>query len=337
MAAKKTDPRACTKVIHDLIKANEKKRAYLLYGEESYLVQQNKHNLIKYLTADMMDDMNINRYQGPDIDANQVVEMAETLPFFADYRVILVENSGWFAEGNSIFEEYIKRIPDTTIFVFVEQKVDGRKTIVSGMKEVGVVVNYLYQEDDVLAAWMKKRAADAGLMMSPAIAKLLIGRVGNQMQRLSMELEKVISYCLGNAEITAKDVDAVCTDTIEDRVFEMVEAVSLKNQKRVMVLYKDLLLLKQAPAKVLAIINSEYARMMSIKYMMEKGMNDTAIATALGMHSFAVGKRMPTVRKYKMDELKKCLNQGIQADHSYKAGKITDRMALEILLVELTQ
>ena len=104
-----------------------------------------------------------------------------------------------------------------------------------------------------------------------------------------------------------------------------------------MTLYKDLLLLKQAPAKILAIINSEYSRLLSIKSMMEKGMNDTGIATALGMHSFAVGKRMPIVRKYKTEELKKCLNQGIQADHSYKAGKMTDRMALEILLVELTQ
>lgn len=337
MAYQKVDTRACTKVINDLIKANEKKQVYLLYGEESYLVQQNKNNLMKYLTADMMDDMNINRYQGPDVDANQVIDMADTLPFFADYRVILVENSGWFADGNETISDYLGKIPETTIFVFVEQKVDGRKATVAAAKKAGVVVNYLYQEEDILSAWMKKRAADAGLTMSPAIAKLLIGRVGNQMQRLSMELEKLISYCLGAGEITAKDVDAVCTDTIEDRIFEMVEAVSLKNQKRVMSLYKDLLTLKEAPAKILAIINGEYARLLTIKSLADKGMNESAIANTMGISSFIVSKRMPTVRKYRLEEIKNCLNKGIQADQSYKEGRIADRMAVEILLVELTQ
>lgn len=337
MAQKKTDTRACTRVISDLIKANEKKRIYLLYGEESYLVQQNKNNLMKYLTSDMMDDMNVNRYQGPDVNVEQMIEMAETLPFFADYRVILVENSGWFAEGNSVLEEYLKKMSDSTIFVFVEQKVDGRKTIVSAVKELGVAVNYLYQEEEILLAWIKKKANDAGLSITPGIAKLLIGRVGNQMQRLSMELEKVISYCLGKSEITAKDLDDICTDTIEDRIFEMVEAVSLKNRKRVMSLYKDLLLLKEAPAKILAIINTEYARMLSIKSMADKGMNEAAIASALSMAPFMVSKRMPTVRKYQLNDIKNCLNKGIQADYSYKAGKITDRMAIEILLVELTE
>lgn len=337
MAYQKVDTRACTKVISDLIKADEKKRIYLLYGEENYLVQQNKNNLMKYLTKDMMDDMNINRYQGPDVNVDQVIEMAETLPFFADYRVILVENSGWFADGNDAFAEYIDRIPETTVFVFVEQKVDGRKSLVSAVKKIGVTVNYLYQEDDILSAWMKKRAADAGLNISPAITKLLIGRVGNQMQRLSMELEKLISYCLGSGEITAKDIDAVCTDTIEDRIFEMVEAVSLKNQKRVLSLYKDLLMLKEAPAKILAILNSEYARLLTIKSLADKGMNESAIAATMGVTNFIVSKRMPTVRKYKMDEIKNCLKKGIQADQSYKEGKIVDRIAVEVLLIELTQ
>lgn len=337
MAYQKVDTRACTKVINDLIKAGEKKQVYLLYGEETYLVQQNKNNLMKYLTAEMMDDMNINRYQGPDVDVNQVIDMAETLPFFADYRVILVENSGWFADGNETMAEYLSKVPESAILVFVEQKVDGRKSTVSAAKKAGVVVNYLYQEEDILTSWMKKRAADAGLTMSPAIAKLLIGRVGNQMQRLSMELEKLISYCLGSGEISAKDVDAVCTDTIEDRIFEMVEAIALKNQKRAMSLYKDLLVLKEAPAKILAIINGEYARLLMIRSLADKGMNEAAIASTMGIGSFMVSKRMPTVRKYKTEEIKNCLNKGIQADQSYKEGKITDRIAVEILLVELTQ
>lgn len=335
--AQKVDTKACTRVISDLIKANEKKNLYLLYGEESYLVQQNKHNLMKFLTADMMDEMNINRYQGADTDVKQVIDMAETLPFFADYRVILVEDSGWFAEGNETLAEYLKKIPQTTIMVFVEQKADGRKSTTTTIKKEGVVVNYLHQEEDVLCAWIKKRAQDAQLAISPAVAKLLVGRVGNRMQPLSMELEKVISYCLGMKEITARDIDAVCTDTIEDRIFEMADAVALKNRKKVLSLYKDLLLLKEPPAKILAILNREFSMLLSIKGLADKGMSESAIAATLTMAPFMVTKRMPTVRRYKLEEIRNCLTKGIQADQSYKEGKIADRIAVEVLLIELTQ
>ena len=199
------------------------------------------------------------------------------------------------------------------------------------------MVNYLYQDEDTLNTWLRQKATRAGMSMSPAVAHLLIGKIGTQMQRLHTEMEKVIAYAWGKKEILAQDVDAVCVDTIEDRVFEMVEAVGLKNQKRVLSLYKDLLTLKEPPAKILAILNGEYARLLTMKSLLDKGMNDAAIAGTMGVKPFMVTKRLPILRKYTLQEIKNCLNKGIQADYSYKSGQMQDRIAVEVLLVELTR
>ena len=71
------------------------RRAYLLYGEEPYLLNMYKDRLLKTL-ADPEDTMNVSRYEGKGINPREIIDLAETLPFFAERRVILIENSGFF-------------------------------------------------------------------------------------------------------------------------------------------------------------------------------------------------------------------------------------------------
>ena len=68
---------------------------YLLYGEEVYLKRQYRDKLLAALTLPG-DTMNFSAYQGKDINPGELIDLAETLPFFAEKRVILVEDSGFF-------------------------------------------------------------------------------------------------------------------------------------------------------------------------------------------------------------------------------------------------
>ncbi|MDE7028697.1 MAG: DNA polymerase III subunit delta, partial [Lachnospiraceae bacterium] len=107
------------------IKSGTPGRLYLLYGEEAYLRRQYRDNLRKALVP-KGDTMNCSVYSGRDISANEVVDLAGTMPFFADRRVIIVENSGWFKSGNDQIVNLIKALPDTTCMIFVEEEVDKR-------------------------------------------------------------------------------------------------------------------------------------------------------------------------------------------------------------------
>ena len=95
MAAKqaKSDFAAEQRQFNEAIKSGDLKRVYLLSGEQAYLRLQNRDKLVKALMGDG-DAMNLSRYTGADVTARELIDMAQTLPFFADRRVIVLENTG---------------------------------------------------------------------------------------------------------------------------------------------------------------------------------------------------------------------------------------------------
>lgn len=75
------------KNIQEDIKSGKFKQAYLLYGEEAYLKQQYKRNLVKALNPDD-DTMNFARYEGKGIDVRELLSLFDTMPF--------LRSAGWF-------------------------------------------------------------------------------------------------------------------------------------------------------------------------------------------------------------------------------------------------
>ena len=70
-------------------------QVYLLTGEEAYLKNRYKKRLRAAIVGE--DDlMNFTAYTGKGIDIRQVIETAETMPFFAERRLIQIEDSGFF-------------------------------------------------------------------------------------------------------------------------------------------------------------------------------------------------------------------------------------------------
>ena len=64
--------------------------------------------------------MNLASFEGKGIDEKEIMALADTMPFFSDYRLIIIENSGFFTSSHDELAEYIKHIPETTCIVFVE-------------------------------------------------------------------------------------------------------------------------------------------------------------------------------------------------------------------------
>ncbi len=333
---KKENPIECTRVIHDLIAKGERKRVYLLYGEERYLVNQNKTNLMKFLNPEG-DTMNVNKYMGTGLNIKEIIDIAETLPFFAEYRIIYIENSELFSSGGEELADYLPTAPDSTIFVFVEQSVDGRSKLTKTVNKEGVAVNYVKQTAATLETWVKGRVRQAGKNISPGVVGHFVRKTGDNMQLLEQELNKLISYAYEKPEITAQDVNEICVTTLEDRIFEMIDAVSKKDQKTTMNLYHDLLALKVSPVKILALLNGEFSKLYAMKEAFDRNLPKAEIARQLGMQEFMVTKRMLILGKYNLAQLRKCFEDGIEADQSFKEGKITDQLVTEVLLISLTQ
>ena len=123
------------------------KRVYLLYGDEDYLRKQYKDKLLNALMPDG-DTMNFNRYEGKDIEIGEVIDQAETLPFFADRRVILIEDSGLCKAGGEQFAEYISNSAPDTVIIMNESAVDKRSKVFKAVSAAGRAVEFSPQPPD---------------------------------------------------------------------------------------------------------------------------------------------------------------------------------------------
>ena len=110
--------------INEDIKNGTFKPVYLLYGEEAFLKQSYKKKLRAAISGD--DTMNYNYFEGKGLDVNELISLADTMPFFSERRLILIEDSGFFKTSSEALAEYLPMMPDTTCIVFVEEAVDKR-------------------------------------------------------------------------------------------------------------------------------------------------------------------------------------------------------------------
>lgn len=321
------------KTIDNDIKMGQLKNVYLLYGTEDYLKRQYRDKL-KQALVEPDDTMNFSAYEGKDINPKELIDLSETLPFFKEKRMILVENSGFFKNSCDDLAEYMSQVPETTCFVFVEEEVDKRSKLFKAASRAGSAVEFETPKEDMLVRWILGRIQREGKKITQSVMQLFLSKTGSDMENIDKELEKLICYTLDKTEIAAADVEAICTGQTENKIFEMIDAISAKNQKKALDLYYDLLALKEAPMRILFLIARQFQNLLLIKSMSAKGYPAVSIAKTAGMPSFAVQKNLRQAGAFKIDQLKEAIEDCGQAEEDVKTGRMADQLAVELLIVK---
>ena len=321
------------KTIDNDIKMGQLKNVYLLYGTEDYLKRQYRDKL-KHALVEPDDTMNFSAYEGKDINPKELIDLSETLPFFKEKRMILVENSGFFKNSCDDLAEYMSQGPESTCFVFVEEEVDKRSKLFKAASRAGSAVEFETPKEDMLIRWILGRIQREGKKITQSVMQLFLSKTGSDMENIDKELEKLICYTLDKTEISAADVEAICTGQTENKIFEMIDAISAKNQKKALDLYYDLLALKEAPMRILFLIARQFQNLLLIKSMSAKGYPAVSIAKTAGMPSFAVQKNLRQAGAFKINQLKEAIEDCGQAEEDVKTGRMADQLAVELLIVK---
>lgn len=313
------------------IKERSFRPVYLLYGEETFLVNSYKNRLKEAVLGD--DTMNFSRYEGKGIDVSELIRQADTMPFFAEKRLILVEDSGFFKASSEALASYLPSMPDTTCIVFAESQVDKRNKLYKMVKELGYAAEMQRQDTAQLARWAGGILAREGRKITGRTMELFLSMTGDDMENIRMELEKIISYTMGKEVITDDDVKAVCTVQVTNRIFDMVSAIVNRQTRKAMDLYEDLLTLKEPPMRILFLIARQFNQILQVKELMAKGMDKGSIASRLKMQPFVVGKTMPQARQFSRGQILECVRLCVEAEEAVKSGRLQDRLAVELLIV----
>lgn len=321
------------KSLNEDLKTGQFKQIYLLYGEEGYLKRQYRDRFIKAMLPEG-DTMNYAHYEGKNINVREVIDLAETLPFFAQRRLIVFEDTGFFKSAGAELADYIKDMPETTYFIFVENEVDKRSKLYKAVKAKGHIVELTTQDEGTLKRWIQGIVRREKKQISDSVILYFLNKVGTDMENIQRELEKVFCYALDRQEITREDIDAVCVTQITNHIFDMVNAVADKNQRRALDLYYDLLALKEPPMRILFLMIRQYRILFQVKGLLKQGYGKKEIASKAGLHPFAAGKYMDQAKKFRMSELRAVMEDGADIEQRVKTGLLTDNLAVELFIVK---
>lgn len=304
--------------------------AYLLYGEERYLKTSYKNRIKEAVIGE--DTMNFACFEGKGLDLDEVIRLADTMPFFAERRLIIIENSGLFKSAADKLVEYLSQMPDTVCLLFVESEVDKRSRLFKKIRDIGYAAEMTRQDAAQLAGWAGAMLKKEGKKITGKTMDLFLGMVGDDMENIRMELAKLVSYTLGRDIITDDDVLAVCTVRVTNKIFDMVAAIVGRRPERAMALYEDLLSLKEPPMRILFLIARQFNQLLQVKELMKKGLDKKAIAARLKLPPFVAGKIMPQARQFSDEQILSYVKLCVDTEEAVKQGRLQDRLAVELLI-----
>lgn len=323
------------KTIDGDIKNKTFRPCYLLFGEEAYLKNQYRDKLISALRKEG-DTMNFSSYEGKNISSGELVDLAETMPFFAERRLILVEESGFFKNASETLANYLKEANPSTCFLFVESEVDKRSKMYKAVKKYGSAVEFAVQNEALLTKWILGRIGKEKKQIAKPTLKEFLNRTGSDMSNIDRELEKLFCFTLNKEVIEEEDVKSVVTNRLENKIFEMVDAISVHNRKRALELYYDLLALKEAPMRILYLITRQFRILSEIKELTGKGYGSYEIAKKVGTPEFAVRKYQTQAKGTAMENLIGALREGVSIEEDVKTGRLNEKIAVEIYILKLS-
>ncbi len=314
------------------IKANSYERFYLLHGNEAYLKRFYKNKLKAGILGDH-DEMNFTYAEGKEIDCNKMIHIAETMPFFSEKRLILMENSGWF-KNQSEFADHIRDMPESTYIIFVENEVDKRNRLYKAVKDLGYISELNGLDEKNLKIWVVSLLQRENKKLTDATLMYFLNKVGTNLDNIQSEIDKLISYCYEREVITEEDVKAVCSEQITGKIFQMLDSIASKNQKRALELYYDLLSLREKPMTILYLLNRHINLLMQCKALLAKHISNAEIASKIGVPPFAVTKYAAQARNFSEDALKKSLILGTEIEEQVKTGRLIDQIGVELLIIK---
>ena len=308
---------------------------YLLYGEETYLRLFFRNRLHQAIVGE--HTMNYHYFSGKNIDLSVVKELAQTMPFFVEHRLILIEDSGLFKSASEDWVHFLDELSEFTCVIFVETEVDKRNRLYKKVNTMGYAACLNRQDEAQLKKWVLGILGQQNVQITREALDQLLNRTGTDMEYIKNELDKLISYCAGREGITGADVEAICSERLENRIFQMIESMAVGKETEALSLYYDLLALREPSMRILYLIGRQMNQLRLVRELSAGGNNKDQIASALKLKPFIAGKLMNQARAFQVVQLKRYVALCVETEEAVKTGQMGEKLAVETVLIQIAR
>ena len=163
----------------------------------------------------------------------------------------------------------------------------------------------------------------------------LIKRVGNNLEKIYQEVEKLKIYKIDNKTITKQDIMDITVENIDVDIFKFVDDIINGNKAIALKTYQELLKINEEPIKIVALLGSKIRLMYQASTLAKRGYTEDNISEMLGVHKYPVHLAILAGYKYNPKILLKYLNDLADIDIGIKTGKKDKELALELFILSI--
>lgn len=323
---------------------------FLIDGEDDFGAAEFIAGLEARLGSPDMAGLNTTRLDGRSLDLDELKRACYAMPFLCELRLVIVQQPATRLADNPSkdkFKHLLQNIPPTTLLVLVhagnlteerDRKRNKLHWLESWFLKTGG--NLAYKRFDLprgaeMVKWIQGRVKAAGGQFTPAAAAKLAALVGDAPRRADQEILKLLDYVNYARPVEVDDVEHLTPNSAPAGDFALVNALRAQNARQAQsVLHK---LLEDSEALWLfASIVSQFRQLILVRELMDQRAVKDEIARRLGLHPYVTELAMEHARHFDMPTLEKIYQRLHELDHAIKTGQIEGELALDLLVIELT-
>ncbi len=317
---------------------------FFLYGEDTFRSRAKKRELLDgFKSKRDPTGMNVVVLDAQKDKEERIFEELVAAPFLAEKRMLVIENllSNKKTKLQKSFLEILEaqKIPETTILILWEE---GKTFKSDAGKLFDILKKEKYaQEFPVIAGrelsrWIVSEiASHSATIESPAV-DFIVAHAGNDLWYIHSLLDQLLAYAAG-AQITLENVKIFLKETVDDNIFNLVDALIAKNSKKVFAMIEEQYRKGEDAQFIFAMIMRQFKILLQLSDMYARGMRerDDIVARQLGLHPFVVKKSLSLVQKYSFEQLKTIYHELLEIDIKTKTGQGDQSQMLDFFVGKL--
>lgn len=330
----------------------EKPIVYILRGDDREAIEAHIRKFYKSLGEPDMADMNTTHLEGKSIDLNDLRAAALAMPFLTERRMVIVENALHAYSGRGKenarkeFLALLESLPQSTGLVLVipdTLKYKGWETLhekhwlikwANQASSRVLVVDCALPSEREMSGWVREKTGQMGGSITLQAASLLAEYVGNNTQRASQEIVKLLTYVNYDRPVDDDDVRRLTVQDHQSDIFEMVDAIGLRDGEKALEML-HLLLEETDIIPLFGMIIRQFRLILQAREIIDEGGNAQDVAKLLHIHSFVAQKVSGQTQQFTLPALESIYHQLLEIDLDMKTGGMDGDIALDVLIARL--
>ncbi|MCX6798049.1 MAG: DNA polymerase III subunit delta [Candidatus Falkowbacteria bacterium] len=320
-----------------------------IYGPDTFRSQRK----IKELKEKFINEVDprassLNVLSGASANLKNIQEAIATGSLFVKKRLVVIENL-FVNKTTTLFPEllnYLKKTSATTkddeatIIIFYDEELNTKdkpipaaaKPLFTWLSQQKYVQEFKALSNDQLVKFIKDEFKQYDKTINPAALQALLTLVGPDLWRLHQEINKLANYQLGEAEIKLAQVKELVTNTYEENIFALTDALSAKNKKLATALLEEQYLAGASEEYILSMLMRQFKIILQIKDADLSKMDPERTSQELKLHPYVVKKAWGAAKNFSSQELKNYLNKLIEIDYLNKSGRGDLKTEISLLI-----